>query len=185
MENRDRYSLLCKATIQDPVSGNVLHSLIISASKVLSDRSRNPYRKVRAVSADGTVYFGYVRGQRGNNFITVSHSPLTIALYVGSEKLEFTYSGTSDTVTVDQSRSRSDRRPSPGPQASNSAWPHVEAIIRTALAKDPSGASRIRRAVALLFHADAAGSPIDEPDLLARANDLIDTLAPRGMALTQ
>jgi hypothetical protein len=60
MVHREAFTRLCTATIQDKNTGKTLHTLAITVSPPISGKSGHPYRKVRALDADGTPYYGYV-----------------------------------------------------------------------------------------------------------------------------
>jgi hypothetical protein len=70
-------------------------------------------------------------------------------------------------------------KPPSKPRDQDALWQHVEAIITAKLKANPDGKSRVKRAMALLFHSDGQKGSNDEANLLGRANNLIDELAPR------
>ena len=184
MGRHDSYSVLCRADIQRFSEFSAPTTLRILASQICYGRGGNPYRKLKAMAADGRTYYGWARGASDNVTVTIESGPLQISIHVGSTELKFSYTGASETVEIHEAEPRRDysshQMPQPRPAAlqDGGLWLHVEAMIRSQQVRDSGDANRVRRAMALLFHGDVnnlAG------DVLARANAYIDQLVPRPL----
>lgn len=152
--------------------------LRILATSVITQRDGR-YRKLRALAHDGREYRGWVNSDAQNPMIVPRSGPLRITLFVDGKRVSFAYVGqTPDVAQLTDAPHPVNTPPArPSTQASaEELWCHVNAIIKSVAIADDSDVSRVRKAVGLLFHSEAATNKV-ALDVLARANALIDSLS--------
>lgn len=159
-------------------AGNVC--LRILATSVIS-QSDGRYRKVRAIAHDGREFRGWVKGEGQNPMIVPRCGPLRITLFVSGRRVVFDYNAPGQVPDAQLAADKGNAdRPATQPEASRIAadelWSHVKAVIAAVPIKDDADLSRIRKAVGLLFHSEAATNKV-ALEVLARANAAIDSLS--------
>lgn len=149
--------------------------LRILAGAVINRPGSRRYRKVKAIAHDGREFHGWISSSDQNPMIVPRVAPLHVALFVSNERVTFEY--VSATAVPDIKAPRQFAQAgvtSAADQRFDELWTHVSAIIKSLPMGDDAAASRMRKAVALMFHSEASKNKIAN-DVLARANALIDS----------
>lgn len=149
--------------------------LRILAGPVVCRPGSRRYRKVKAIAHDGREFHGWISSSDQNPMIVPRAAPLRVALFVSNERVTFEY--VSATAVPDIKAPRQFVQAgstSTAERPFDELWIHISAIIRSLPIGDDAAASRMRKAVALMFHSDASTNKVAN-EVLARANALIDS----------
>lgn len=149
--------------------------LRILANAVIARPGSRRYHKIKAIDHDGREYHGWVSSSDQNPMIVARIAPLQFVLYVNSERVTFDYLSGHQISDLATPRKRTDFPPAKaGSVPAEQLWAHVSAVIKSIPMPDDAAVSRVRKAVALMFHSDATTNKIAH-EVLARANALIDS----------
>ncbi|PZR90877.1 MAG: hypothetical protein DI537_17525 [Stutzerimonas stutzeri] len=157
--------------------------LRILAGGVVARSDGSRYRKVRAIAHDGREYSGWVASTSNNPRILPRVAALQIGLFIANRRVTFEYRSSTEIPDLNDPsrRAQTHRAPQPTAPASDALWGHLNALIHAIPVESSADASRIRKAVGLMFHSQANTDKI-ACDVLARANALIDSLSQQQAA---